>query len=157
MPLLKQNSDDLIILTWAEAPKDLDLHLGLLYNDQSKNCEVFYGNPKCEGAVIDTDSTNGQGPETIAIKEYQKDVTYMIYVYDYEHDEENPLYTSEGRVYLGPKDKDPITVIIPNDESSQRRFWIIGCFRGDDKLENIQIVNELVDQLPINHIEYCTI
>ena len=131
-------------MTWGEFPKDLDLHLALIYDDSFKNCEVYFSNQECEGSSLDTDSQDGRGPETISIEEYECDALYMVYVFDYDHDKDHPLSESEGRVYISPNGKDSTAVAIPSEEIYQRYFWMIGCFHGEDGLENIRIVNKLV-------------
>ena len=82
-------------------------------------------------------------------------MTYMVYVYDYAHDINHPLYTSDGEIYLAPNGLEATTVNVPTDQETQRRFWVIGCFKGSEGLQGIKIVNNLVELVPTSHPEYC--
>ena len=132
----------------------MDLHLALVYDNQIRNCEVFYSNPLCAGSILDTDSQNGYGPETISIQKYENNILYVVYVYDYANSHDHPLISSEGRVSIGPYGKNSTTVEVPSNTDNQR-FWIIGCFHSEDRLENMKIVNKLVDQSPSSHTDFC--
>ena len=134
----------------------MDLHLALVYDNQIRNCEVFYSNTLCPGSILDTDSQNGHGPETISIQKYETNILYVVYVYDYANSHDHPLTLSEGRVSIGPYGKNSTTVEVPSNIDNQR-FWIIGCFHSEDGLENMKIVNKLVDQSPSSHIDFCNL
>ena len=136
----------------------MDLHLALVYDNQIRNCEVFYSNPLCAGSILDTDSQNGHGPETISIQKYERNILYVVYVYNYAHSHDHPLTLSEGRVSIGPYGKNSTIVEVPSSSNDDnQRFWIIGCFHSEVGLENIKIVNKLVDQSPSSHTDFCSL
>jgi hypothetical protein len=59
-----------IILTWGDQPRDLDLHVWVLNPEQTWT-QISYqekGNSECSPwALLDSDCTNGQGPETVVV------------------------------------------------------------------------------------------
>ena len=55
--------EDRVILTWAEQPPDLDMHLFIC----NRGCEVYYGNTTCENVNLDVDDRDGFGPETMTL------------------------------------------------------------------------------------------
>jgi len=78
------NRDYRIVLDWAEKPADLDIHFvktggtgayHIAYSDM-RNAED--GN-----AILDRDSRDGNGPETITIGKIDLKATYTCYVQDY--------------------------------------------------------------------------
>ena len=48
--------DEIIKLSWELELIDLDLHL-VLFNGLDKECEIYYNNQVCGGAVLNTDHT----------------------------------------------------------------------------------------------------
>ena len=85
-------------------------------------------------------------------------MVYMIYVYDF--DVNPPLYTSGGKIDIRPNGHDAISLRVPNEQVTQDRYWVIGCFTGfhtGTGLHTIKIVNKLVTELPNLHIEYCNL
>ena len=48
--------DEMIKLSWELELIDLDLHL-VLFNGLDKECEIYYNNQVCGGAVLNTDHT----------------------------------------------------------------------------------------------------
>ena len=70
--------EDRVILTWAEQPPDLDMHLFIC-----NRCEVFFSAPNCENVNLDVDVTNGNGPETMTLASQMPaplDQTYVLWV-----------------------------------------------------------------------------
>lgn len=55
------------VVTWSHNPADLDSYLLT-----PSGCMVWYGNKQCPGAVMDTESGNHRGPETITITDTSK-------------------------------------------------------------------------------------
>ena len=73
--------EDRVILTWAEQPPDLDMHLFIC----NRGCEVYYptANKNCENVNLDVDDTNGNGPETMTLTSQMPaplDETYVLWV-----------------------------------------------------------------------------
>ena len=75
-----------IILRWGATPKDLDSHLVF------GGTEIWYNNGNIDkeqdpvnGAQLDLDDTNKDGPETITIMVPVVGINYQYYVQDYTH------------------------------------------------------------------------
>ena len=71
--------EDRVILTWAEQPPDLDMHLFIC----NKGCEVFWHSKNCENVNLDVDDTTGNGPETMTLASQMPaplDQTYVLWV-----------------------------------------------------------------------------
>ena len=70
--------EDRVILTWAEQPRDLDMHLFIC-----NRCEVYYSARNCENVNLDIDVTSGNGPETMTLTSQMPaplDETYVLWV-----------------------------------------------------------------------------
>ena len=87
-----------IVLTWGSTPVDLDSHLWLptsnpyhVYYANDGNCNAF------PNACLDVDDTNGNGPETITIRQ-RFNGTYIYGVYNYSN--EAAITSSGGRVQV---------------------------------------------------------
>ncbi len=78
-----------IVLDWGKKPRDLDLHVykmgdyHISYRDKRSSSRQDFYKPSNESARLDRDDTNGYGPETITIDNFDKTGTYQIYVHDY--------------------------------------------------------------------------
>ena len=77
-----------VVMSWGDQPKDLDLHL------VSDHMQVSYQKPSDSGpdnesANLDIDKQNGNGVETITIKNMRPDETYQFFVRDYSN-KDNP-------------------------------------------------------------------
>jgi hypothetical protein len=83
-----------VVLTWAENPRDLDLHL---VTPNSQHVYFSDKNPSGAGANLDLDDTTSYGPETITITSMQSG-TYKFYVYRYAGD--GTLNTSGARIQV---------------------------------------------------------
>jgi hypothetical protein len=75
-----------IVLTWGNNPKDLDAHLWLpfpayphLSLDNPGNCDEF------PDVCLDRDDTDGNGPETISIKNLAESGTYTYAVLNFSY------------------------------------------------------------------------
>ncbi|MGN0621781.1 MAG: tetratricopeptide repeat protein [Porcipelethomonas sp.] len=65
-----------IVLTWGENPRDLDSYL-FYTNSSGKSVRLYYGNKSEPEADLDIDDMDGNGPETITIKDLNG-----VYYYD---------------------------------------------------------------------------
>jgi len=73
-----------IVLSWGATPPDLDVHLLT-----PKGCEIWYNNLRCtngENVQLDTDATNGFGPETITFNQVaQGAYKFQVHKYSASH------------------------------------------------------------------------
>ncbi|MCP5367391.1 MAG: carboxypeptidase regulatory-like domain-containing protein [Hyphomicrobiales bacterium] len=79
-----------IVLSWDSSPSDLDSHLRT-----PSGAHVSYRNRRGGGAGLDTDDTNGHGPETITVYD-MLDGRYEYWVHKYSSD--GSLRSSGARV-----------------------------------------------------------
>lgn len=72
-----------VVLDWDAKPKDLDAHL-----IKEGEYHISYQNKKISSdgmAILDRDDLDGLGPETITIKNVDKNKKYRFYVHNYSH------------------------------------------------------------------------
>lgn len=83
-PLL-QADEWRIVMSWTSEPSDLDSHLTLPNQDNTSRLHVFYANDIVDGANLDLDDTDYNGPETITITSVAADRTgvFRYSVHDY--------------------------------------------------------------------------
>lgn len=70
-----------IVLTWGEAPEDLEAHL-TAPNPEGCRHHCYYWNRDIPGASLDRDDRDSYGPETITITQ-KASGTYRYYVHDF--------------------------------------------------------------------------
>ena len=70
-----------IVLTWGEAPEDLEAHL-TAPNPEGCRHHCYYWNRDIPGAGLDRDDRDSYGPETITITQ-KASGTYRYYVHDF--------------------------------------------------------------------------
>ncbi|MEZ9856779.1 hypothetical protein AB4347_22510, partial [Vibrio breoganii] len=83
-----EETDMRIVVTWGESPRDMDNHLWLYDTENGSELDHIYyrdmSHDLGEGNVVqqDVDDTNGGGPETITIPNYQDaDMHYSVHNY----------------------------------------------------------------------------
>ncbi|TKF76781.1 tandem-95 repeat protein, partial [Vibrio kanaloae] len=83
-----EETDMRIVVTWGESPQDMDNHLWLYDTETGNELDHIYyrdmSHDLGEGNVVqqDVDDTNGNGPETITIPNYQDaDMHYSVHNY----------------------------------------------------------------------------
>ncbi|UPR50587.1 tandem-95 repeat protein [Vibrio cyclitrophicus] len=83
-----EETDMRIVVTWGESPRDMDNHLWLYDTENGNELDHIYyrdmSHDLGEGNVVqqDVDDTNGNGPETITIPNYQDaDMHYSVHNY----------------------------------------------------------------------------
>ena len=134
-----------MVLNWGAVPTDLDSHLKTPEIEGTTH-HISYTNRGSATAVpfvtLDTDNTQGYGPETITIKQ-SFDGTYIYYIYQYSTDE--ILVNSGGtiQIYNSP-DCDGETIEVPDEGSG--RYWYVCDIDGASG--NITIVNQIQDSEP---------
>jgi len=95
------------VLSWLEAPRDLDIHLMIKTGKFSK-CEVFFAKPECSGAILDANNYLGgtKGVETVTINTLGN-FNYSIVAHKYT---KNP--DSEDKNII-----DDAPVLLPEEEN----------------------------------------
>jgi hypothetical protein len=167
------------VLSWPDAPADLDLH-GLFVVSARNKCEVFFGKKECVGLDLDVDNLKGgkNGVETITIRDLGKYI-YNIAVHRYI-DISNGISAGENPISDSPIDKPDIdlpstplpeskatisvyasgykgailsinvpTEIKENEKSSDYNWWNVLCLDGIRGLSSISIINEISTNKPI--------
>ncbi|MBD1571056.1 tandem-95 repeat protein [Aliivibrio sp. S10_S31] len=83
-----EETDMRIVVTWGDSPRDMDNHLWLYDTENGSELDHIYyrdmSHDLGEGNVVqqDVDDTNGGGPETITIPNYQDaDMHYSVHNY----------------------------------------------------------------------------
>ena len=108
-----------MVLNWGAEPRDLDSHL-LTPEIEGTTHHISYMNRGSETAApyvtLDTDNTQGYGPETITIKQ-SFEGTYIYYIKNFSNDE--TLANSSGtiQIYNSP-DCDGETINVPDEEGN---------------------------------------
>ena len=134
-----------MVLNWGAEPRDLDSHL-LTPEIEGTTHHISYMNRGSDTAApyvtLDTDNTQGYGPETITIKQ-SFEGTYIYYIKNYSNDE--TLANSGGaiQIYNSP-DCDGETIEVPDEGSG--RYWYVCDIDGASG--NITIVNQIQEAEP---------
>ena len=86
------------------------------------------------------------GPETITIKEYADGGKYAVYVHQYSTS--GSMCTARAKVTIYPGNGEPSqTVEIPSD-CGHNRYWLVGCFNSETRLNAFSSLNQLMDTAP---------
>lgn len=129
-----------VVLNWGRAPKDLDSHL------KFGDYKVNHGNREAGNAVLDTDDTNGEGPETITIKSRIVGTEYLYFVHDYSNRSISSFRLSDSNarvyVYFGDAEKPKIINIFKGGKGP---VWEV--FKLDTRGEFHEI-NRIVEAKP---------
>ena len=134
-----------MVLNWGAEPRDLDSHL-ITPEIEGTTHHISYMNRGSETAApfvtLDTDNTQGYGPETITIKQ-SFEGTYIYYIKNFSNDE--TLANSGGtiQIYNSP-DCDGETIEVPDEGSG--RYWYVCDIDGASG--NITIVNQIQEAEP---------
>lgn len=129
-----------LVLTWGEAPRDLDSHLWL---PMETPYHVYYGRrgslDACPFAALDTDQTGGFGPETMTIKQFMEQGIYTYAIYNYSGSPD--LIASQGIVQVFDSTGLIATINIPTEGTG--RFWKV--LTVDSVTGAIDEINQIVD------------
>ena len=103
-----------IILDWGQTPRDLDSHI------KDNDAHIYYRNKNEKNMNLDRDDTTSYGPETITIRDPDKNQTYKYYVHNYSNrgNDENLNMSFSGarvRVYFNNEYKGSFK-IAPNQK-----------------------------------------
>ena len=76
-----------IVLDWGKKPRDLDAHLIKKNMDNQDVYHISFHDMKLheDRARLDIDDKNGEGPETITIKELDNSANYRYFIHDYSN------------------------------------------------------------------------
>jgi len=133
-----QTYDYKFILTWGEAPRDLDIHLWL-----PDGTHIYYANMNAlPYAALDVDNINGNGMETMTIYQLQNGV-HTIAVYNYSG--EAPLAGSGAKVTIQTEAQGIIEVLEVPDGDPNARWWTVATVDGETG--ELRVINELGDSV----------
>ncbi len=153
-----------ITLTWGNTPEDLDSHLLIPSTSGGTTGHVYFGNPGSSTsypyASLDTDDTDGQGPEIITLyKKLEGTYTYFVHNYtatysepsDQESDEYGHLTTSSAKVNLIVQGR-AYSFSVPSTNSGNVPVWRVFELKVDASGNvNVNLLNDftkLSDILP---------
>lgn len=118
-----------IVLTWGEEPKDLDSYLLVPVNGGSDYKEVYYNNKSVmdsdnenETATLDTDDTNGYGPETTTILSMETG-KYSYYVKDYSNSGTMNTSNALAKVYKNNLLVNTFNIPTGGEVADNRNYW----------------------------------
>ncbi len=75
-----------VILDWGLTPKDLDSHI------MNNDAHVYFRNMSDDNMFLDRDDITSYGPETITVREPDREQTYHYFVYDYTNRGDDESY-----------------------------------------------------------------
>lgn len=93
----------IITLTWGSTPEDLDSHLEIPASGGNSSGHVYWSYKGSSSgypyAILDTDDTNGYGPEVVTI--FRKlEGTYTYFVHNFDGESYGPIAQSSAKVQL---------------------------------------------------------
>ncbi len=134
-----------IVLNWGEQPIDLDLHLDVPGEAGGSPYEIYYSNQGAIDehpyAILDTDDTNGYGPETVTIAQFV-DGRYICYVHNYRNDA--PLADCKAVVQIYGKSGLLQSISVPN--SGNGVYWYLCDIDG--ATQQVTVINSIVTERP---------
>lgn len=129
------------VLTWGDAPEDLDAHMLCELSDGSKEDVGHYykkfnykGNKIC---ALDVDDRNGYGPETITLYD-GKTGEYRYYVHQYSSDGILESSNASVHVYLPGRSYPSYTFHVPEGQGD---YWDV--FRYNSATQRMIPVNKI--------------
>jgi len=114
-----------MVLTWGENPRDLDSHLLT-----STGCQVSFRRKQCPdgSASLDTDVTDGFGPETINVHSLRPGLyKYRVHAYS-----SGAMEDSEAEVTLYGVEKQAVQFHVSRDGKVENGWWSVVNIRVDD-------------------------
>ena len=135
-----------VVLSWKGSPVDLDLHMMFRLSNGKKK-HLYFGQKRYyinnqPGFILDCDSTEGYGPETITL--YQpKTGEYVFYVNNFEEEAEMGGCGAKVQIYYGNQTTPSRTFYVPNTEGTS---WEV--FHYNSATSRIQAVNRMMDREP---------
>jgi len=151
-----------VVLTWGNAPSDLDAHLTGPKGDGSR-FHIYWNNKIAQDAEGNTiarlisDRRNGYGPESIAIKELLPG-TYRFSVHNYSANNTigDSLLVAQSNARVRVFDQDGVVdeFAIAGDDGPEERIgnlWRV--FEVDGETGTISYINEIRDGVPFDDNE----
>ena len=128
-----------IVLTWGRNPHDLDSHL-VAETLSGETIHVYYSNknPYPYYANLDVDDTNGEGPETITITNFDglKNIRYAVHDYtNYRNDYSKQLSDSGAVVRLYKGEQLLRTFNVPNGYDGTE--WDVFSLSPNGRIETL--------------------
>lgn len=124
-----------VVLTWGEAPKDLDSHLAYAGN------HIFFSHQRGDDANLDVDDTTSYGPETITLERKHFGTSYVYAVHDFT-DRSDPgsraLSNSAAKVFVYVGASLVRTYSVPKNKVGN--LWTVFRLGGDGDFEDINTV-----------------
>jgi hypothetical protein len=130
-----------IILTWSNAPRDIDAELYLPGGGRA-NAVTAYTRSR-GGATLDVDDRDGAGPETITLSQpIGGQYTYVVHQYS----NDGSLASSGARVRVLRGDAEVQAFTVPSG-APNARWWTV--FTLDGASGQITPVNQMSSQSPV--------
>ncbi|WP_373939126.1 tandem-95 repeat protein [Vibrio kanaloae] len=121
-----EETDMRIVVTWGESPQDMDNHLWLYDTETGNELDHIYyrdmSHDLGEGNVVqqDVDDTNGNGPETITIPNYQDaDMHYSVHNYTNRSWDVDGVEDVQVQVFVGDTLVETFTPELPENPSGE--------------------------------------
>jgi len=111
-----------IVLDWGKKPRDLDAHLIKKNMDNQDVYHISFHDMKLheDKARLDIDDKNGEGPETITIKDLDNSANYRYFIHDYSNKNKNRSKDlSQSKAHVSIYDERGLvrTFTVPYDET----------------------------------------
>lgn len=121
-----EETDMRIVVTWGESPRDMDNHLWLYDTENGNELDHIYyrdmSHDLGEGNVVqqDVDDTNGGGPETITIPNYQDaDMHYSVHNYTNRSWDVDGVEDVQVQVFVGDTLVETFTPDLPDNPTGE--------------------------------------
>ncbi|SBS31810.1 tandem-95 repeat protein [Vibrio toranzoniae] len=121
-----EETDMRIVVTWGESPQDMDNHLWLYDTETGNELDHIYyrdmSHDLGEGNVVqqDVDDTNGNGPETITIPNYQDaNMHYSVHNYTNRSWDVDGVEDVQVQVFVGDTLVETFTPELPENPSGE--------------------------------------
>ncbi|MUK69282.1 tandem-95 repeat protein [Aliivibrio fischeri] len=121
-----EETDMRIVVTWGENPRDMDNHLWLYDTESGGELDHIYyrdmSHDLGEGNIVqqDVDDTNGGGPETITIPNYQDaDMHYSVHNYTNRSWDVDGVEDVQVQVFVGNTLVETFTPDLPDNPTGE--------------------------------------
>lgn len=132
-----------VVLTWGEAPADLDSHLAFTGN------HIYFAHQRGDEANLDVDDTTSYGPETITLDRKHFGIGYVYAVHDYSHINvpgSHALADSGAKVFVYVGESLVRTYYVPMQQAGN--LWTVFRLNGDGEFEDINTLRGVAVATP---------